>query len=351
VKDVAIPDDLTIGSLLGAIADGAVTDAASLGTYGNAWSIPVSSFLTSTLNTYVVNATIYVSYDGKLSDNSGSISVLVPSTTEKSEYGKSTVEYSTGTGVAKITTKDSDVVSYLANGKLVSNVSLVGSVATDSLISAVVEQVKAAKASGLTVDTSTVELILPSSSNSVTISSSSLSSLRSVSCGITVTDGDSSIAMDGASVTGMSGSGDLVISIDVGSASEIGLTDAQAQAVGDLKVVSVQVTRGGSAIHYFDGAITISAKYVLGDGESADNMCFWYVSDAGNVTNIDATYNSGTQILTAELPHLSIYAISPSAYNGGGDDGNGSNWVSILIMGIFCAIIIVILLDMRAKRQ
>lgn len=113
-----------------------------------------------------------------------------------------------------------------------------------------------------------------------------------------------------------------------------------ASKAGDRPVYNVFI--GG--IHEFDGDLTISFNYVLGEGESAENLCIWHFDDNGNYVVEECTYDSEKKVVTFTTDSLSYFSImhgtgDPDPGSESDDDG-GVNVV--LIVGIVVAVIAVI---------
>lgn len=88
------------------------------------------------------------------------------------------------------------------------------------------------------------------------------------------------------------------ITIEVAPVAADKLNDAQKAAVGDAKVVDVELFSGGAAISDFGGgSITVSLPYTLADGETAEDIVVWIMDDDGTLTPVTARYENGLLII------------------------------------------------------
>jgi len=92
------------------------------------------------------------------------------------------------------------------------------------------------------------------------------------------------------------------------------LTPAQQEAAGGKPVYDISIMSGGKPISGFDGAeLVIALPYTLQEGESAENVKVWYLNDAGELEQIDCTYDEKTGLATFKTSHLSYYVVGVEA--------------------------------------
>jgi hypothetical protein len=71
---------------------------------------------------------------------------------------------------------------------------------------------------------------------------------------------------------------------------------------------------GSSHISSFNGkSITISLPYTLQEGESVGDVKVWYLNDAGELEQIDCTYDEKAGLATFKTSHLSYYLVGVEA--------------------------------------
>ncbi len=92
------------------------------------------------------------------------------------------------------------------------------------------------------------------------------------------------------------------------------LTPAQQEAAGDKPVYDISIMSGSSRISSFgDKSITISLPYILREGEVADDVKVWYLNDAGELEQIDCTYDEKAGLAAFKTSHLSYYLVGVKA--------------------------------------
>lgn len=88
------------------------------------------------------------------------------------------------------------------------------------------------------------------------------------------------------------------ITIEVAPVAADKLNDAQKAAVGDAKVVDVELFSDGAAISDFgSGSITVSLPYTLAEGQTAEDIVVWIMDDDGTLTPVTARYENGLLII------------------------------------------------------
>ncbi len=103
------------------------------------------------------------------------------------------------------------------------------------------------------------------------------------------------------------------VEISLGTVDTSKLTPAQKKAVGNHTVYDLSITSGGQSITSFDGAsLTLSLPYTLGEGENPSDVKVWYLNDAGELIQINGTYNASTGLVSFSTDHLSYYVVGYS---------------------------------------
>ncbi len=99
----------------------------------------------------------------------------------------------------------------------------------------------------------------------------------------------------------------------VDNTGDLGLSPEDLEKLGNNPVYNFEMTAGEDAVTSFDGSLTVTVPYNLGDGEDPDNIAIWYIDDDGNTTTIQATYsynaseNQGYATFTTN--HFSYYTV------------------------------------------
>ena len=100
------------------------------------------------------------------------------------------------------------------------------------------------------------------------------------------------------------------VTMSLESVDKSSLTPTQQEAVGDKPVYDISIMSGSNHISSFDGkSITISLPYTLQEDESANNVKVWYLNDAGELEQIDCSYDEKTGLATFKTDHLSYYLV------------------------------------------
>lgn len=80
--------------------------------------------------------------------------------------------------------------------------------------------------------------------------------------------------------------------------------------VGGNTVFDLSVTVGKEIIHRFDGqSITVSLPYTLREGEKAAEVKVWHLNAAGDLEQVDCSYDEKTGLATFKTAHLSYYVV------------------------------------------
>lgn len=111
-----------------------------------------------------------------------------------------------------------------------------------------------------------------------------------------------------AAVAEQSNGADLSLSVNVGSANNSNLTDAQRNAITgarELSVIEVSLSSNGEKISNFNGgSVTIDVPF---EWSMKGLLRAYYIDDNGNKSAIDVTYKNG--VATLVLNHFSTYVV------------------------------------------
>jgi len=142
---------------------------------------------------------------------------------------------------------------------------------------------------------------------------SAISTQKSAALTIQTPVGNVTISNDALASVASQASGNMVtMSLELVDTSS--LTPAQQEAVGDKPVYDISIMSGSSHISSFDGkSITISLPYTLQEGESVGDVKVWYLNDAGELEQIDCTYDEKAGLATFKTSHLSYYLVGVEA--------------------------------------
>jgi len=86
------------------------------------------------------------------------------------------------------------------------------------------------------------------------------------------------------------------------------LSEEQKAQIKDITVYDFNMTVDGNSHTEFSGEITITLPYTLAEGEDADAIFIWYISDQGELDYIPATYSDG--YVTFKTTHFSYYTVT-----------------------------------------
>ena len=100
------------------------------------------------------------------------------------------------------------------------------------------------------------------------------------------------------------------VSMSIGKADKVSMTDKQRQAVGDAKVVRLQASVGDESVHELGGDVTITIPYVLSPGENPDLVRVYYVDDEGGLHMKLSKYDPSTHTVSFVTDHFSYYMIA-----------------------------------------
>lgn len=118
--------------------------------------------------------------------------------------------------------------------------------------------------------------------------------------------GDVSISLDEAVVEGLGT--DVTIEYETKSATELSITAAEKEQIGDNPVYNVSLTSNGETVSELGGTATVSLPYTLQEGDDVDCIDVWYIDDDGTVECIKGTYSNG--YVTFQTTHFSYYTVT-----------------------------------------
>jgi hypothetical protein len=102
------------------------------------------------------------------------------------------------------------------------------------------------------------------------------------------------------------------ISEQAGGSVEVGIADVSAEYMqthpGKL-VFSLTVSSGDKLITDFGGSVTVSLPYELKEGEAADNVTVWHLTESGVLVAIPCTYDPATKLVRFTISHFSLYMV------------------------------------------
>ncbi|NLL95211.1 MAG: hypothetical protein GX224_05625 [Thermoplasmatales archaeon] len=148
------------------------------------------------------------------------------------------------------------------------------------------------------------------------------------------------IKMDAPSVGSLASSEEQTVELRQMDKSEI--SQDVAEMIGDFPVYSINVGQTKE----FAGKLTVSLRYTLKDGESAENVWIWYIKDDGTYERIPCVYDDG--YATFETSHLSHYAVvveSPAPAEEGGLD------MTLIAVAAVAAVAVVVAAVILVRRR
>ncbi len=126
---------------------------------------------------------------------------------------------------------------------------------------------------------------------------------------------DASFKLSEAAVNGL---GDKNVSLSMSTLTDeeranLNVDDKKMKQVGNNPIYNFNMSEkaeGGEdqAISSFDGNITITIPYELGENEDVDSIAVWYITANGDLECIEAVYNNG--YITFTTNHFSYYTVT-----------------------------------------
>ncbi len=127
---------------------------------------------------------------------------------------------------------------------------------------------------------------------------------------------DTNISLDSGVIDAI-GDKNVTVSADKFEGEErddLGLLPEQLQQIGNSPIYNFTISDGESNISQFgeNNFVTITLPYTLEEGEDVDAIYVWFISDAGAVEAIKATYNevNGQGYVTFQTNHFSYYTVT-----------------------------------------
>ncbi len=114
--------------------------------------------------------------------------------------------------------------------------------------------------------------------------------------------------------------GDDKVSISAGTLTEedkanLKLDSNELAQVGDNPIYNFEMWKikgeteaENEQVSTFDGYVTITLPYTLGENEDVDSIAVWFINDEGDLESIKATYNNG--FITFQTNHFSYYTVT-----------------------------------------
>lgn len=131
------------------------------------------------------------------------------------------------------------------------------------------------------------------------------------------------------------------VSMSIGEADKVSMTDKQRQAVGNAKVVRLQASVGDESVHELGGDVTITIPYVLSPGENPDLVRVYYVDDDGGLHMKLSKYDPSTHTVSFVTDHFSYYMIAQEigAEQTADDGDDGFPMVAVVAAVIVVAVL------------
>jgi len=130
---------------------------------------------------------------------------------------------------------------------------------------------------------------------------------RLVTAGTTLTvegENGAKLVFDADSLKGISEQAEGSVEVTIADVSE----DYE-QTHPDKLVFSLTVGSGDKVITDFGGSVTVSLPYELNEGELADNVTVWHLTESGVLVAIPCTYDPSTKLVSFTVSHFSLYMV------------------------------------------
>ena len=129
---------------------------------------------------------------------------------------------------------------------------------------------------------------------------------------LTVQTGVASVAFDGAALQTITeeaqGASLTIVTVSVEKET---LTAAQQDLVGDRPVLDLAVMSGSQIISDFKGGkATVTVPYTLREGETGEGITIWFMTDDGNLTEVECAYDAATGSVRFTTGHFSQYVLA-----------------------------------------
>jgi len=171
-------------------------------------------------------------------------------------------------------------------------------------------------------------------STSIVLSKDQLEILKGSNTPIAITTKTGTVELDENAIKNLASYGEG-LKITIGTVDKNQLNKEQQKKVGNNTIISAEAMVGSTVIHDLGGNATVTMPYTLKSGEDPNKIEMWYLDDQGNITEIDATYDSETKTVSFVTDHFSYYVV---AFGSPDTTPTSNNWI------IYIAIIIVVIL-------
>lgn len=141
------------------------------------------------------------------------------------------------------------------------------------------------------------------------------------------------------------------VSMSIGKADKVSMTDKQRQAVGSAKVVRLQASVGDESVHELGGDVTITIPYVLSPGENPDLVRVYYVDDDGGLHMKLSKYDPSTHTVLFVTDHFSYYMIAQEigAEQTADDGEDGFPMVAVVAAVVVIAVLAAVVVYRRTR--
>jgi len=103
------------------------------------------------------------------------------------------------------------------------------------------------------------------------------------------------------------------VTIEAEKVVKTALSEKQKAVVGDGAVYNLSVLVGDKHVSQFNGQVTVAVPYTLAKGQNAAGVKVWYINDAGEMTEVECSYDPSTGMATFTTDHFSYYAVTYEA--------------------------------------
>ena len=305
-----------------------INDSGDMDEHGNPVKVTERSELVKDGENNSIKDTLLREEKLVLTENNGSMRVIVTTSTLDNLTHVKTIVSETTTSYGSYTVTDRTTKVYEGSN--------INPVSTNSEFSVVDRSDKSdisvdgSKATIVLSDSSSPNIsfvldILAQSSKSITVVSdtiidgAALEAISDAGAVLTLSSDTSFIEMDSATLKNLVGKGDLSLTI---SDSVGAMTPKQTSAAGDAKVFSIDLKCGDVEQHDFGKfTLTIACDITLQDGKE---LKVWRIDEDGKKAySTNMTYSEGKVSFDAD--HLSIYAIGYESESSGSGDGKSDN--------------------------
>lgn len=126
-------------------------------------------------------------------------------------------------------------------------------------------------------------------------------------------DNNTALAMDDSVVENLAADRQIKISVEAMDLAEVETTKElsaqEKEQIGENKVYDFSMVYADNNDKVeFKGEITVSLPYKLEDGEDIDSIDVWFISDAGELEQVNGTYSNGFVTFTTD--HFSYYTVT-----------------------------------------